>query len=95
MADDWELITPEMMTLVDYPCGVSRGDVLALREELRYRDHQDRPTGKVRPAGEEAMVVTGNPDEPDVVWIKWRDGTTATWDDRILDVFERRGRVTG
>ena len=94
MADDWKLITPEMMTLRDYPCGVSRGDILTLREELLYRDQQGNPTGEVRPAGEEAMVITGNPDEPTVVWIKWGDGETQTWDEEILAAFERTGRAT-
>ena len=93
MADNWELITPEMMTLRDYPCGVSRGDILTLRQDLNYRNHLDQPTGEIRHAGEEAMVMTGNPAEPDVIWIKWREGTTQTWDDDIMKSFERSGRV--
>lgn len=93
MADDWKLITPEMMTLREYPCGLSRGDILTRREDPRYRDHLGNLTGEVLPADEEAMVITGNPDEPDIIWIKWRDGTSSTWDDDIFDTFEHTGSV--
>jgi hypothetical protein len=85
---DWKFITPAMMTLQDYPCGVSAGDVVSLREDLHYRDHNEQPTGQVRSAGDEAMVLTGNPDEPDVVWIRWRDGKRETWGPDILKTFE-------
>jgi len=92
MADDWKLITPEMMTLREYPCGVVVGDLLSLRSDLHYRDHENQLTGQVRQAGEDAMVLTGNPDEPAVIWIRWRDGERATWDEDILEFFERTGR---
>lgn len=93
MNDEWKLITPEMMTLRSYPCGVNAGEVLSLREDLHYADNKGKPTGKLRTAGEEAMVLTGNPDEPDIVWIRWRDGERATWDSTILDFFEITGSV--
>ena len=82
------------MTLRQYPCGIDAGEILALRDELYYRDYDGNLTGEVRQSGEQAMVLTGNPDEPDVIWIRWRDGERQTWDEDILDTFERAGRVT-
>ena len=83
-----------MMTLEEYPCGVSAGDVVTLRKDLKYKDHSGKPTGKFRPAGEDAMVLTGNPNEPGVVWIRWRDGKRETWDSSILDTFKITRKVT-
>jgi len=92
--DKWELISPEMMSLEKYPFGVCAGDIVTLREDLSYKDHNEKPTGKIRPSGSEAMVLTGNPNEPDIVWIRWRDGQRETWDSDILDTFEITGKVT-
>ena len=93
MVDDWKLITQNMMTLVDYPCGVVAGDILQLRATLTYRSYDETPTGEVRPAGDQAIVLTGSPDEPDVVWIRWKDGERQTWGDTIFEDFERIGSV--
>jgi hypothetical protein len=93
MNEEYKLVTPEMMSLRTYPCGVSAGDIISLKEDLHYQDHKGKPSGKVRPSGSEAMVLTGNPEEPDVVWFRWRDGERETWDSTILETFEITGKV--
>ena len=70
--DVWKVITPEMMTMEDYPCGVSAGDIIALRNDLHYQDHKGKPTGGGRVAGTQAQVLTGNPDDPTTVGGRWR-----------------------
>lgn len=93
MDDEWKLVTPEMMTLRKYPCGLSARDVLELKSELIYRDSQNNPTGEIRLAREQATVLTGNPDEPNVIWIRWKTGENETWDDDILSSFTRIGHL--
>jgi hypothetical protein len=88
MNDDWQYVPTDAMTLREYPCGVTVGEMIALREDLVYRNGDDQPTGEVRRAGSEAVVLIGNPDEPDVVWIRWHDGECQTWDETILDDFK-------
>ena len=89
MADDWKLITDEMMTLYTYPCGVAAGEILRLKEDVVYRNSGGSATGEVRDAGSLAGILTGNADEPDVIWLRWEDGDVQTWDATILDSFER------
>jgi hypothetical protein len=88
MADEWKLVTSDMMTLRDYPCGLSAGDTLCLLSDLVIRDHKGRPTGQVRVAGETSTVLTGNPAEPKVIWLRWADGEVHTWDDTVFDSFQ-------
>jgi len=74
-------------TLVEYPCGLKAGDRLQLKRDLVIRDHEDRPTGEVIPAGSIWTVFAGHPDEPDVVWLIDPDGEPQTWDETVLDDF--------
>jgi hypothetical protein len=89
----WKFISPEMMTLREYPCGIRAGDIISLREDLHCYDSNQQPTGEIRPSGDQAMILTGNPDEPNVVWIRWRDGERQTWDEDILESFEIVGKI--
>lgn len=84
------------MTLEVYSCGVRAGDILRLRHDLHTRYHDGRPTGVIHPAGEENVVLFGNPNEPDVVWLRRPDGEQHTWDNTIFETFERTGlRASG
>ena len=82
------------MSLEKYPCGVAAGEIISLREDLHYKDQNGNEIGKIRTAGEEAMILTGNQNEPEVVWIRWRDGEKETWDSSILDSFIIKGKNT-
>ena len=77
------------MTLRTYGCGLSAGDRLRLRRDLPIRDHKGRPTGVVHRAGEIWTVLTGDPLEPGIVWLRQPDGERHTWDETVLDWFER------
>ena len=92
MAKEWKLITGDSMALGAYPCGVTAGDVLRLRSELKIRDHDGKFTGVDHPAGEENVVLFGNPDVPDVIWLERPDGERHTWDETVLETFELTGR---
>ena len=85
---DWKLVTPDMMTLRDYPCGISAGDVVRLRADFHICDYKGRPTGEMHKAGETCLVLPGNPAEPNVIWLRWSDGEDHTWDETILESFE-------
>jgi hypothetical protein len=80
MSEDWKFVPPEEMQLRSYPCGVSTGDCLRLLKELVIRDHRNRPTGKKHSAGEIWTVLSGHPDEPDVIWLQQPDGERHIWD---------------
>ena len=92
MAKEWKLITGDSMTLGVYPCGVRAGDILRLSSELKIRDHDGNFTGIDHPAGEENVVLFGNPDEPDVIWLERPNGERHTWDSTVLETFELTGR---
>lgn len=89
MTEDWKFVPPEAMTLGAYRCGVQAGGRLRLGRGLPIRDHRGRPSGRVHRAGEIWTVLTGNPDEPDVVWLRQPDGGQHTWDDTVLEWFEQ------
>ena len=92
MAKEWKLITGDSMALGAYPCGVTAGDVLRLRSELKIRDHDGKFTVVDHPAGEENVVLFGNPDVPDVTWLERPDGEGHAWDETVLETFELTGR---
>lgn len=94
MNDEFKFVTPDDMSLEEYPCGVCAGDIISLKNDLHYTNYKDQPTGEVRSAGSEAMVLTGNPEEPDVVWLRWHDGERATWDETILEAFKVTRKIT-
>ena len=91
MSEDWKLVTADQMTLEEYACGVKAGDILRLRSDLHIRDSHGQPTDKIQPAGEKNVVLFGNRDEPDVIWLERPDGEQHTWDLSILDTFELTG----
>ena len=88
MTNEWKLTTHDQMTLREYPCGLRAGDVLRLRTDLHVRDHRGRQTGKFHPSGERNVVLTGNPSEPDVIWLERPNGEQHTWDSTVLETFE-------
>ena len=89
MSDEWKLVTSDTMTLSVYPCGISAGDILRLSRELVIRDDKGRRTGEVRTVGETSTVLVGNPTAPEVIWLRWHDGEVHTWDDTVLNWFEK------
>jgi hypothetical protein len=89
---EWKLVSSDQMKLEHYPCGIRAGDILQLRADLHIQDHNGQPTGTVYPAGEEIVVLFGNPDEPDVIWLRHSNGEQHTWGETILDTFEPTGR---
>jgi hypothetical protein len=92
MADegDWKFASSDEMTLTQYPCGVCAGSQLQLRMDLHIRDHKGRPTGEVFIAGSVWTVLTGNPDEREVIWLRDPSGDQQTWDDSdLLASFEQ------
>jgi hypothetical protein len=84
MTTEWKLITSDQMRLENYPCGVRAGDILRLRRGLHIRDHRNRMTGTIHLAGEENVVLLGNPDEPNIIWLERPGGEQHTWDETVL-----------
>jgi len=91
---EWKFVAPAKMTLKKYPCGVKEGDIIALKKDLTYRGCNGEPTGDIKHAGEQAVILSGNPNDPDIVWLKWHDGDRETWDSDILETFEIIGKAT-
>jgi hypothetical protein len=86
MADaGWKLIGSYTVPL--YQCGLRAGQRVALLRDLVVRDHRDKPTGKVHPAGELYTVLHGSEADPGVVWLRQADGARCTWDDSA-EIFE-------
>ena len=73
-------VPAESMTLRAYACGAVAGQEVVLRKELKMEDSTGKPTGHVYAAGERWQVLTGNPKEPDVVWLRNPRGAYHTWD---------------
>lgn len=92
MKEEWKLVATHQMRLMEYPCGVQAGDILRLRGDLRVRDHRNQPTNETYPAGEENVVLYGNPEEPNVIWLERPNGVRHTWDETVLETFESTGR---
>ncbi len=92
MTKNWKLVTSDQMKLAVYPCGVAAGDILRLRGAIDVQDHNGNITGQSHPAGEENVVLFGNPGEPDVIWLERPCGERHTWDSTVLETFELTGR---
>jgi hypothetical protein len=88
--DEWKLVGPDDMVLQQYPCGVMAGEGLRLRRDIVVQDHKGQPTGEVHREGGIWNILTGNPSEPNTVWLRQPDGHMHTWtSDDLLEWFER------
>jgi hypothetical protein len=87
--DEYLAASASEHTLDEYPCGVRAGERLRLKRDLELLDHEGRPTRGVIPAGSIWLVLAGIPREPDVVWLQEPSGREHTWDETVLDDFER------
>jgi hypothetical protein len=68
----WKLIGNYPIT--EYQCGARAGDRFRLRQVIVVRDHADKPTRVVHPAGEIWTVLKGAAEPPVVVWLQQPDG---------------------
>jgi hypothetical protein len=74
---------------LQYPCGLEAGDKLRVTSEIIVCDHRNRPTGYVHQVGEVWEVLPGVEDELNVIWLRDPSGEEQTWDDTILDTFQK------
>lgn len=87
-AGDWELVEASKFKLFVYPCGVEAGVKLRLKDALVCRDPEGNETYRFD-ANSEWIVLRGNSNQPDVIWLRNPDGDTHTWDDSdLLDRFK-------
>ena len=87
--DEGRFILPSDHTLIEYPCGVRAGDYLRLKRDLPLLDHKGRHTRGTILAGSIWQVLAGLPHKPDVVWLQEPTGKSHTWDDTVLNSFEK------
>ena len=81
--------------MTEYQCGVRAGDRLRLRRDLPLLDHDGNPTRGTIPAGSIWVVLAGLPNEPDVVWLQEPSGRSHTWDETVLDDFDKLDKDAG
>lgn len=82
--DTYKLVTD--YSLHTYPCGLSSGDKLKLKVEIKVKDHKGKHTGEIHRKGEIWVVLSGVPEEPEIIWLKQPNGERHTWD--ASDIFE-------
>jgi hypothetical protein len=83
----WKLHVPdEGNRITAYKCGLVVGERVRLKKDLSTT-YGGAPTGKVHPAGEEWVVLTGIAADP-VLWFRQPDGERHTWDDDSTSVDE-------
>lgn len=86
---EWKFVGADEMILHVYPCGLAAGDTIRLLHELVIRDFRHKLTGTVNLPGEVWKVLSGNPAEPHVVWLREPDDREHLWDNEtIYDWFE-------
>ena len=75
--------------LSPYPCGLRRGAKVRLKEPIVVRDSVGAETGIVYPKGEVWTVLSGNKNEPDVIWLRQPNGDRHTWEaSSFFETFE-------
>jgi hypothetical protein len=74
--------------LWEYPCGLRAGDVLRLRHDRQLRVDREGTSAQVQPAGERNVVLPGNPDEADAIWLERPGGEPITIESSDLDAFD-------
>ena len=87
--DEYRAVTAAEHTLFDYPCGVRARESLRLKRDLKIVDHDGHQTRASIPAGSIWRVLPGLPYEPEAVWLEDPEGLSHTWDDSVLDDFEK------
>jgi hypothetical protein len=60
-----------------------------LKHDLPLLDHEGKHTGGTIPAGSIWLVLAGLPQEPDVIWLQEPSGDSHTWDETVLDAFNK------
>ena len=65
------------------------GDRLRQKGDLPLLDHEGEHTRGTIPAGSIWLVLAGLPNEPDVVWLQEPSGDSHTWDETVLDDFDK------
>jgi hypothetical protein len=88
MNESWKLVAHYPVTR--YRCGARAGDRVRLRSDIVIRHHNNSPTGDVHAAGEIWTVLSGDLEEPPVVWLLRTNGERCTWsdDEDFLRTFE-------
>jgi hypothetical protein len=73
-----------------YECGLQVGDIVRLKHDIVVRYKNGKPSGEVRLAGEESIVLPGSTDDPGILWLRNATGERWTWDDneQFFDSFE-------
>jgi hypothetical protein len=87
--DEYRSVLPSEHTLTEYRCGVRAGDRLRLKRDFPLLDHQGKHTRGTIPAGSIWLVLAGLPREPGVVWLQEPSGEFHTWDESVLDDFDK------
>jgi hypothetical protein len=86
---EWRII--ERSDVACYRCGLRAGQTVRLRKDLIIR-MEGRPTGDVRPAGEQWRVVAGSERDPVVFFLTpsptAAEGELHTWDDDAAQIAE-------
>lgn len=86
---DWKFVSE--YSLKEYPCGLIPGDKLKIVKEIIITDHEGQPTGEIFQVGEIWTVLSGVPDEPDIIWLRQANGERHTWDEvSIFEYFEKQ-----
>ena len=75
-----------------YSNGAAAGDKVRIIKEIVSRDWDGNPTGEVYPCGEVWTVLTADPQESDIIWLRQTKGHRCTWDtDVFFETFEKVG----
>jgi hypothetical protein len=87
-SDEYRPVTNYSLEI--YPCGLSTGDQLRLKKEIRIKDDEGKETGISHSKGEIWTVLNGVLDEPEIIWLRQINGCPHTWDaSDIFDTFTK------
>ena len=84
--DGWKLVTE--YPLERYDCGLTAGQVIRLLQDLNITNDKGRVTGKRFSSGTLWIVLRGQSDEPNTIWLRDPNGDRCTWDHTVFDYFE-------
>ena len=74
---DWQFVADK--TLETYHAGIRAGDKVRVVKEILVKDEHGKIID-IHAAGEIWTILSGNHNEPDVIWLRRPDGERHTWD---------------
>lgn len=86
---EWKLVG--QYGVAEYKCGLRQGDKIRLKKDIQVTYSDGVPSGDIHRAGEIWSVLSGSPQDPDIVFLLQPDGKRHTWSDdsSIFDAFEK------